>query len=351
MNAIIPIPKIDIAIRLATMDDFNAIDALQKKYNRALSFFPQEQFEGYIKKDGIRVAVQGQGARGEGQGNAGATRDADSSLAPCPSPLAPILGYVVSVDRYKHRDELGVIFQLCVAPGAHRKLVGAALVREVFEKSAYGTRLYCLWCAQDLDANHFWEAMGFVPLAFRAGSEKKKRLHIFWEKRIREGDTTTPWWFPSHTGGGAMRADRLVFPIPPGKRWSDELPIILPGDCGMGASPMLIEDKKKEHGRGARATRPARPLPPTTRRVQFGRPSAVVTNATPVVVNAAKPKRAKKPKQKFDPKYVAAARELRDRYLEHVNANPEALDAPAGKYHVVKLIDSRPAQPLLTQAA
>ena len=30
--------------------------------------------------------------------------------------------------------------------------------------------------------------MGFVPLAFRAGSAKKSRVHIFWQQRIREGD-------------------------------------------------------------------------------------------------------------------------------------------------------------------
>jgi GNAT superfamily N-acetyltransferase len=79
------------------------------------------------------------------------------------------LGYCASRDRYLKRDELGVIYQLCVAPGVQRKLVGASLIKAVFERSAYGCRLYCCWCAQDLAANYFWESLGFVPIAFRAG--------------------------------------------------------------------------------------------------------------------------------------------------------------------------------------
>jgi GNAT superfamily N-acetyltransferase len=89
--------------------------------------------------------------------------------------------WFISRDRYLKRDELGVIFQLCVAPGRAARLIGAALVREVFERSAYGCKLYCCWCAQDLDANYFWESLGFVPIAFRAGSDKKQRVHIFWQ--------------------------------------------------------------------------------------------------------------------------------------------------------------------------
>ena len=115
------------------------------------------------------------------------------------------LGYCASRDRYLKRDELGAIFQLCVAEGAQRKLVGAMLIKEVFERAPYGCRLFCCWCAQDIDANHFWQAMGFVPLAFRTGSAKKSRVHIFWQRRIRAGDTTTPYWFPSQTMRGRDR--------------------------------------------------------------------------------------------------------------------------------------------------
>src|SRR5205814_3093116 len=70
-------------------------------------------------------------------------------------------------------------------------------------------------------------------LAFRTGSRGKgrrgqARIHIFWQKRIREGDTSTPWWFPALTTGGAIGEGRLVLPIRPGTHWSDAKPIVLP---------------------------------------------------------------------------------------------------------------------------
>jgi hypothetical protein len=39
---------------------------------------------------------------------------------------------------------------------------------------------------------------------------KPGRTHIFWQRRIREGDTETPYWFPSETSGGALKENRLV---------------------------------------------------------------------------------------------------------------------------------------------
>ena len=66
-----------------------------------------------------------------------------------------------------------------------------------------------------------------MPLAFRAGA-KGKRAHIFWQKRIREGDVSTPFWYPCKTDGGMMREDRIVLPIPPGVHWRDEMAILLP---------------------------------------------------------------------------------------------------------------------------
>src|SRR3954466_6440818 len=146
LPAALPQPRVPIAIRVATLADLPAIDALQKKHSKQLGFFPRAQMEGYLRNQWVLIA--------EENGRA--------------------IGYIASRDRYQKRDELGAIFQLCVDPAAQRKLVAAMLLKEVFERSAYGTKLYCCWCAQDLAANHFWEAMGFVPLAFRAGSEKKR---------------------------------------------------------------------------------------------------------------------------------------------------------------------------------
>src|SRR3954471_12516600 len=209
-----------------------------------------------------------------------------------PSPL----GYLIGNDQYFKRDDVGVIYQMNVLPGKQRGFVGAALLKAMFERSAYGCRLYCCWCAQDIAANRFWEAMGFVPLAFRTGSRTKgakgaPRVHIFWQKRIREGDTTTPWWFPSQTTSGAIREDRLVFPIPPGVRWSDAMPIVLPGAERQLEAPtakriagpkQTLKQPLKQSGATAQ--------PIGGRAVGFG----FLRFADPVPPKAQKPKRAPK---------------------------------------------------------
>jgi ribosomal protein S18 acetylase RimI-like enzyme len=308
---IVPVPRaIAIATRLATADDLPFLDAMQKQHGKALGYFPTKQFEGYIEMGGVLIAHDG----------------------------AEPVGYVISRDRYLKRDELGVVYQLCVKSGDQRKLVGATLVREVFERSAYGCKLYCCWCAQDLPANHFWESMGFVPIAFRAGSTGKRRVHIFWQRRINDGDTTTPYWYPSMTNQGAIREDRLVFPIPPGTHWSEVQAEALPS--GGEACVAQIE--------GATSPAPTKKTP-KPREQASAKPvplSGALFFAPPAPPKQDKPAREKRPKTKVDPKLVAKARELRDRYLEHVNSEAHALRA-IGKYAVGRLPDpTRDAKPI-----
>src|SRR5688500_4756955 len=257
MNPIVPIPKCDVAIRVATMEDLPALDALQKRHNRALGYFPTKQFEGYIAMGGVLVAEEENAGVRVGVGVRVRPEEEpapDHTHTLNPTLTRPLLGYVISRDRYLKRDELGVIYQLCVNPGAQRKLVGATLVKEVFARSAYGCRLYCCWCAQDLEANHFWESLGFVPIAFRAGSSGKRRVHIFWQKRIVEGDAETRWWYPFQTNSGAIRQDRIVFPIPPGTHWTEVKAVAIPTEPGLAVpaeQKQIASDRKS--GKGSRA--------------------------------------------------------------------------------------------------
>jgi hypothetical protein len=311
----LPVPNAPISVRIGTRDDIGFIDGLQKQYSKALGFFPRAQLEGYIDNGWVLIA--------------------EMNGVP--------VGYVASRDRYLKRDELGVIYQMCVSPSAQRGLVGATLIKAMFERSAYGCRLYCCWCAQDLAANRFWESLGFVPIAFRGGSEKKSRVHIFWQKRIRANDHTTPWWFPAKTEGGALREDRIVLPIPPGLRWSDAMPVMV-------AAPMKKVEKQKMLP-GTKAG-PKVPTPRPRAGMQFGRPSAKPTveeaKAAPAKVDREKTNRVASPceSSKVDPKLIAAARELRDRYLEQVNAEP--ITTTGGKYDVTKAIEDR-AQPITVE--
>jgi hypothetical protein len=341
----VPAPRVPVSIRVATIEDLPFMDALQKKYGKALGYFPRKQFEEYINSQSVLIAED-----------------------PLPSPPPEYrgrekrLGYVISKDRYLKRDELGVVYQLCVVLGAQRKLVGAALLREVFARSAYGCRLFCCWCAQDLAANYFWESMGFVPLAFRAGSDRKKRVHIFWQKRICEGDEGqggTPWWYPFKTDQGALRADRAVFPIPPGVGWREVEPVDVP----TGSTKSEIRIPKQIPNLKSKIQNKAKPSGPGPGKVGIlvggrikyvdrpGYVAPVPPAVAPLVPLASAPgksvARERKPVQRIDAGFLAKARELRDRWLECVNSGTAQLPAPVGKYDVTRMLSAAPTTPLL----
>jgi hypothetical protein len=339
MSQISPNPRCPIGVRPATVKDIPFIDRLQKMHGHMVGWMPAKQLEGKIAAGHIVVAEE------------------------AAMPHAP-LGYCISQDQYKGRDDVGVIYQLNVLPLRQRHLIGATLVKSAFDRAAYGCRLFCLWCAQDIAANFFWEAIGFVPLAFRTGSRSKQRTHIFWQRRIRVGDTTTPYWFPSQTTSGAIREDRVVLPIPPGTHWRDVLPIVLPG--------ITVEPEQPKALPGGAPVRPRPEQPKFTAKqkaviqrsqskhlsgVPLGK-KAVITasgikyvdrtdyvpeiDAPEELIAPPKPKRAPVAWQKNDPKLVAAARELRDRYLEQINSTPLLAQ---GKYDVSRALEG-PAIPI-----
>jgi hypothetical protein len=352
----IPLPAyrardgVRIEIRPATMEDLPFIDRLQKMHTKMVGFMPMKQLEGKVGAGHVLVAEE-VGSRQRAVGSVGPEEVGSSEAVPQPTayslPPTP-LGYCISRDQYFKRDDVGIIYQLNVLPTHQRGLIGAHLLKAVFERAAYGCRLFCCWCAQDIAANRFWEAMGFVPLAYRAGGtargqkaqrrgqKENARVHIFWQKRIREGDTSTPWWFPCKTDAGAIREDRIVLPIPMGKWWNDEMPLILP--CSTGILPVA---GKKEHGQDARGTRQTRKSKVknevTEKRLPFPRNGvwySVPRQPDPTAIEKAKQEaKPKLPrvKAKCDPKLVAAARELRDRWLERVNAREDS-QVPVAKY-------------------
>jgi hypothetical protein len=292
------------------LSDVRFIDSLQRMHTKMVGFMPTAQFEGNIKANRVLIA--------EEIGENGAKEP---------------VGYCIGVDRYFKRDDVGIIYQMNVKPGRQRSLVGAMLLKAQFDRSAYGCKLYCCWCAQDIAANKFWEAMGFVALAFRTGGtgngRKPARMHIFWQKRIRQGDMTTPWWFPSETSGGAIKENRVVLPIPPGTHWSDAKPIVLPGMEMNGAKQLPtagVPAPKKPRVKVAKVE-PIKQSVIASGGLRFADPK-------PVVEKVEKPKREK---QKNDPQLVAAARELKDRWLEHLNATPLLAQ---GKYDIGRAIES-----------
>ena len=334
-------------MRVATLDDLPFIDQLQKMHTHMVGWFPKKQIEANIEGEHVLIAE-------------------DHAATP--------IGYCIARDRYMKRDDVGIMYQLNVLPLKQRHLVGATLVKAMFDRAAYGCKLYSLWCAQDIQANYFWEALGFIPLAFRTGSRAKQRIHIFWQRRLRDEDQSTAYWFPSQTAGGAVAEGRIVLPIPPGTHWRDAKPVLLPGlpalpsDDPGGASggPKLLpggapvrqrpEQPEAKKVTAAQRAAIARAKSKHLGGVPVGK-AAVITRGgvryidredAPAEEEASKPKRTRKagPRRKNDPKYVAAARELRDRYLEEMNTPGSEFCLPPaahGKYDVSRQLDAAPS--------
>jgi len=347
---IVPQARLPVSIRQATMDDLPFIDELQKLHNKMLGFMPLAQLQGYVESGNVLIAEDGECGRPARTNDPGALGACAGGTPALPNPL----GYIIARDKYFKHEDVGIIYQLNVAPGSQRKLVGAALVKAVFDRAAYGCRLFCCWCAQDIEANWFWESIGFVPLAFRTGSREARRMaggtpappgpriHIFWQRRIREGDAETPYWYPSQTNAGAIREDRLVLPIPPGTHWSDAKPTILP-TAGAGGSPEAA---------GVRSLPPAKEWkrqgePTEVRRLRAMKSIRLGGLRFAPAQQAAAPRAQSKPdpgagrnglrfekaKRRNDPQHVAMARELRDRYLEEMNSG-RLLPAANAKYDI-----------------
>jgi hypothetical protein len=323
-----------VFVRGAVEGDIAFIDYLQKMHGHMVGWFPTKQLEKNIADGHVLIA-----------------EDAAKNA----------VGYCIARDQYMKRDDVGIVYQLNVMPMKHRHLVGATLVKATFDRAAYGVRLFCCWCAQDIQANWFWESVGFIPLAFRTGSRGKQRIHIFWQRRIREGDETTPYWFPSQTQNGAVREDRLVIPIPPGTHWRDAKPVLLPGlpapqpDLPKQLPGGALVKPRPEQPPGARITKAAvaaiaRSKSKHLAGVPAGKAAIITRKGVKYVDRAdapaeeviAKTKREKKPRQKNDPKFIAAARELRDRYIEQINQGLLLPPSANGKYDVSRQLEAAP---------
>ena len=109
----LPEPRVAISIRVAELKDVPFIDDLQRKHARMVGWFPTKQIEGNIAKGKILVAESGSGGER--------------------------VGYCISNDRYHKHDDCGIVYQLNVLPGKQRGLIGASLIKAVFDRAAYAS--------------------------------------------------------------------------------------------------------------------------------------------------------------------------------------------------------------------
>jgi GNAT superfamily N-acetyltransferase len=126
---------------------------LAKKNSEAVSFLPRPKVEAYAADGRLLVAAE----NGE----------------PC--------GFLIHGPL---RGQLR-IYQTCVEYDVRRRDHGLALVGELERRAVLaGCSAVRLWCADDLEAQAFWRAAGFVPAGRRAGGQRRGRVHTLWARHL-----------------------------------------------------------------------------------------------------------------------------------------------------------------------
>ena len=140
--------------RTANVNDLTYIDHLQKRNAEELAFFPKVVFEREIENRRIVLA--------------------EYNAEPC---------------GYLYHGSLGNIcriHQACIQYDLRGQLYGAALVRDLIAIcEASQTSTIKLRCGSDIDANQFWQAMGFVCEAVTQGCVRRMRDINHWVLNIQ----------------------------------------------------------------------------------------------------------------------------------------------------------------------
>lgn len=83
------------------------------------------------------------------------------------------------------------IYQACIQYDARRREHGLALLRRLIAYAiAHGYEAISCWCADDLEANAFWQAAGFVWAGQREGGRRRGSKHnrwVLWLPHPRQG--------------------------------------------------------------------------------------------------------------------------------------------------------------------
>jgi GNAT superfamily N-acetyltransferase len=180
------------------------IDALQKKNAEALSFYPKQVFEREAEKGRLFLGL----LNGE----------------PC--------GYLYVGAQGKDVK----CHQVCIQYDARRRLYGAALVAvmEQYAEEANAASL-TLRCGFDLEANDFWQTMGYRVVAHVAGGIRRMRTINVWRKQLTPELFETLALEPAAgvTDASQWRKNKqtgIVTQFVRGKKMADYRALILAGD-------------------------------------------------------------------------------------------------------------------------
>lgn len=138
-------------IRPATLNDLTYVVSLSKQESHALGFIPKMAYESAVT--GIKT----------GKRWSNVCRDVLLICEENEDPVGFLLG---------GQGRIGKINQICLQPDARRFERGRALISHYVDASSQnGIQDFGCGCADDLESNQFWEAMGWLLLGQRFGKQ------------------------------------------------------------------------------------------------------------------------------------------------------------------------------------
>ena len=172
----------DFVVTTSHPDILLYVDSLQKKNAEALSFYPKSVFEREIEKGRVFLGLL--------------------NGTPC--------GYLYA--GAQNRDVK--LHQVCIEYDARRRQYGESIVK-VMEDYANQGKAYSitLRCGFDLEANDFWQALGYQCVGHQQGGVRRMRTINIWRKQLQaelfdnpilqpaEGKTDASIWRKNKTTG------------------------------------------------------------------------------------------------------------------------------------------------------
>lgn len=116
-------------------------------------------------------------------------------------------GFILSRPQLKCSPTLRPIIQSAVHFDLQRRHVGLALLDAVAEQAiADGMEGITCWCAEELEANAFWKAAGFIHVGTRDPHNARNRKLNLWRLALKFPFQTTLVGRPSRAGFYAKRS-------------------------------------------------------------------------------------------------------------------------------------------------
>lgn len=168
------------AVTIATAADTSFVLALQKQFANALGFLPRQAIEEYIARGRILI-----------------TQDNDQHA-----------GYVLSPRRLRCSPHVTPIVQTAIHFDAQRRHLGRHLIEHVAHAAqADGQSMLQAWCRRGLDANAFWQSLGFTAVGVRRPKTSRGEPLILWRLPLNAHGNQLLTLMPTAAGYRARTTD------------------------------------------------------------------------------------------------------------------------------------------------